>query len=164
MKFKERFQQFMYGRYGVDEFSHTLAYTSIGMFILHAIFRIPVIDNLGMLILIYCYFRIFSRSIYKRAAENQKYLQVKNNFLQKFSNRNSSYSQSSPSGSFSQKLSNVIDSLARKLKREKDHASQLKDYRFFTCPTCKQKVRVPRGKGKIKIHCPRCKNDFIKKT
>ena len=58
---------------------------------------------------------------------------------------------------FKEKFSNTF-------RRKKDHASQMKDYRFFKCPVCKQKVRVPRGKGKIKIHCPRCQNDFIKKS
>lgn len=43
---------------------------------------------------------------------------------------------------------------------------RLKDYRncYFNCPKCRQTVRVPRGKGKIAITCPRCKERFIKKT
>lgn len=36
--------------------------------------------------------------------------------------------------------------------------------RIFKCPTCGQKVRVPRGKGRISIHCPKCNTDFIKRT
>ena len=39
-----------------------------------------------------------------------------------------------------------------------------KDHRYFSCPKCKQSVRVPRGKGKIAITCPRCKERFIKKS
>ena len=43
---------------------------------------------------------------------------------------------------------------------------RLKDrqHRYFTCPKCRQTVRVPRGKGKVAITCPRCKERFIKKT
>ena len=43
---------------------------------------------------------------------------------------------------------------------------QLKDreHRYYTCPRCRQPVRVPRGKGKIAITCPKCKEKFIKKT
>ena len=43
---------------------------------------------------------------------------------------------------------------------------QLKDreHRYFDCPRCRQPVRVPRGKGKISITCPKCKEKFIKKT
>ena len=43
---------------------------------------------------------------------------------------------------------------------------RLKDrnHRYFDCPKCRQIVRVPRGKGKISITCPRCREKFIKKT
>ena len=43
---------------------------------------------------------------------------------------------------------------------------RLKDrqHRYFDCPKCRQVVRVPRGKGKISITCPRCREKFIKKT
>ena len=46
----------------------------------------------------------------------------------------------------------------------KKRFSQRKEYCFFKCPTCKQRVRVPRGKGKICITCPRCHRDFIKRS
>ena len=36
--------------------------------------------------------------------------------------------------------------------------------RYFSCPKCRQTVRVPRGKGKIAITCPKCREKFIKKT
>ena len=36
--------------------------------------------------------------------------------------------------------------------------------RYFICPQCARTVRVPKGKGKIKIHCPQCGSQFIKKT
>ena len=44
--------------------------------------------------------------------------------------------------------------------------TRLKDRqnRYFDCPKCRQLVRVPRGKGKIAITCPRGKEKFIRKT
>ena len=44
--------------------------------------------------------------------------------------------------------------------------NRLKDRRnrYFDCPKCRQMVRVPRGKGKISITCPRCHEKFIRKT
>ncbi len=45
------------------------------------------------------------------------------------------------------------------LERLKD-----RDHRYFACPKCKQSVRVPKGKGKIAITCPKCREKFIKKT
>ena len=39
-----------------------------------------------------------------------------------------------------------------------------RDHRYFKCPRCRRTLRVPRGKGRISIHCPTCGTDFIKKT
>ena len=45
------------------------------------------------------------------------------------------------------------------LQRFKD-----REHRYYDCPRCRQQVRVPRGKGKISISCPKCKEKFIRKT
>ena len=39
-----------------------------------------------------------------------------------------------------------------------------REHRYYDCPRCRQPIRVPRGKGKISITCPKCKEKFIKKT
>ncbi len=39
-----------------------------------------------------------------------------------------------------------------------------RDHKYFTCPKCRQPVRVPRKKGKIAITCPKCREKFIRKT
>ena len=39
-----------------------------------------------------------------------------------------------------------------------------REHRYYDCPRCRQQIRVPRGKGKIAITCPKCKEKFIKKT
>ena len=39
-----------------------------------------------------------------------------------------------------------------------------RDHRYYDCPKCRQVVRVPRGKGKIAITCPKCRERFVKKT
>ena len=39
-----------------------------------------------------------------------------------------------------------------------------REHRYYDCPKCRQVVRVPRGKGKIAITCPKCKEKFVKKT
>ena len=48
--------------------------------------------------------------------------------------------------------------------REKKAFAQRKEYRIFKCPKCGQKLRVPRGKGKIAIRCRKCGEEFIRKT
>jgi hypothetical protein len=39
-----------------------------------------------------------------------------------------------------------------------------REHRYFDCPRCRQPVRVPRGKGKIVITCPKCQEKFTKKS
>lgn len=39
-----------------------------------------------------------------------------------------------------------------------------KTHQYFTCPNCRQSLRVPKGKGKIVVICPKCKTEFKAKT
>lgn len=39
-----------------------------------------------------------------------------------------------------------------------------KTHRYFRCPKCRQHIRVPKNKGKIRIICPKCREEFVKKT
>ena len=47
--------------------------------------------------------------------------------------------------------------LQRTIRRDKEH-------RYFKCPNCGQHLRVPRGKGKIRVTCTKCRNQFIAKS
>ena len=42
--------------------------------------------------------------------------------------------------------------------------AEAKDYKHLRCPSCSQRVRVPRGKGRVRVTCPRCKEKFEAKS
>lgn len=61
-----------------------------------------------------------------------------------------------------QKFCNMRYDFAIKRNKWKKEWEQRKIYRFFRCPMCHQKVRVPKGRGKICITCPKCRQEFIR--
>lgn len=47
---------------------------------------------------------------------------------------------------------------------KKEQWAQRKEYKFFVCPACKSTLRVPKGRGKIKIVCRKCGTSFMGKS
>ena len=133
---KEKLIRFMQGRYGVDQLSKFLLILGLVVVVISALFNSRVsliLYILGWLLVIYCYFRVFSRNIPKRYAENQAFL-----------------SKTYKIRTFFQKQKNIWQ--------------QRKTHHIYTCPSCKQKIRIPKGKGKIEVRCPKCGATFIKKS
>ena len=123
----------MQGRYGVDQFSKALLIAGLVVVLFTGKGVGTLFYFLGWVLIIYCYFRVFSRNISKRYAENQKYLAK------------------------TYKLRTYI-------QQQKNSLAQRKVYHIYKCPGCKQKIRIPKGKGKIEIRCPKCGTTFIKKS
>lgn len=58
----------------------------------------------------------------------------------------------------------VKNQLFAKIRVLRERWKQRKDYKFFSCPSCKAVMRVPRGRGKIRIVCHKCGNSFLGKS
>ncbi len=59
---------------------------------------------------------------------------------------------------------NMINKIKSWYYRSKVKSQQRKLYKIFKCPKCSQKLRVPRGKGKVSIKCSKCGNKMIRNT
>ncbi|WP_249303852.1 hypothetical protein [Qiania dongpingensis] len=130
--FRDKVSRWMYGRYGSDQLNKCVMVFTIAFMVISLFTRLTVFYWLALAGLILMYFRMLSKNIYKRSAENTKYLKA---------------------------TAGIRRSFARMKSRSQD-----KSHCYFKCPSCKQTVRVPRGKGKISITCPKCSTEFVKKT
>ena len=83
----------MQGRYGVDSLSRFLSVVLLAVIILRMFIRIPLSGTITLVILVILYWRMFSRNIPKRYEENQKFLQIRDKLLGRFSDFGSNMSQ-----------------------------------------------------------------------
>ena len=83
----------MQERYGVDSLSRFLSIVLLAIIILGMFVRIPLSGTITLVILVILYWRMFSRNIPKRYEENQKFLQIRDKLLGRFSNFGSNMSQ-----------------------------------------------------------------------
>jgi len=132
-KIKEKMMHFMVGRYGADQFTRFLMGITLVCIALSLFSGKNLFYYMGVLLLIYSYYRMFSKNHGARYKENQKYLRYE-----------------------------MI--LKNTWKSWKENRKQSKHYHIYRCPGCKQKIRIPRGKGKIAITCPSCHNEFYKRS
>ncbi|MDF2594673.1 MAG: Zn-finger containing protein [Clostridia bacterium] len=51
-----------------------------------------------------------------------------------------------------------------KLNQSFTRLKYIRTHKYYKCPECAQTLRVPKGRGRIRITCPQCKNEFSKKS
>ncbi len=129
----QRMARFMYGRYGSDDLNRFLTVLSLLLLVLSLI---PVLWFLwfpAVGLLIWSYVRMFSKKLWNRRRENERYLKM-------------------------------VAPLKKARKLQKNKRRDRKTHRYCKCKHCKAVLRVPKGKGKIDITCPRCGKITVRKT
>ena len=90
---REKLRQFMIGRYGTDGLNQFLSIASLALLLIAIISRVNLFTYLGAALLIFCYYRTFSRNISKRTEENYKFYTLKDRVDNKFKGWKEQWSQ-----------------------------------------------------------------------
>ena len=128
-----RLAQFLYGRNGFDNLARTCNAVAILLLVINIFAQSTIIYFLWVAFFGYSIFRVYSKNIPKRYAENQKFMEIT-------------------------EVPRKYMKLVGLQWRDRSVS------RFYICKCCHQQIRVPKGKGRIEIRCPKCGNRFIKKT
>ena len=136
---RDKFNKFMQGRYGVDDLSRFTMGVAL------------------VLIILAMFANIFSRTVGSTldilgvAAIVYAYIRIfSRNIQQRYAEN--------------QKLLQMTSKFRFRFNKEKDLMKQRKTHHIYSCPGCGQKIRIPKGKGKIEIECPKCHTKFVKRS
>jgi len=132
-KIKAWVQKFMAGRRGADELSLALLIIGVLLSMLGSIFRLGILNLLSLVVYIFALFRMFSRNLEKRYAENAAFLKLW-------------HGATSGTRQFFNRVKNM------------------KKYKYFKCPECKSRLRLPRGVGEVTVTCGKCHHAFKQKA
>ena len=130
---RNRFQQFMYGRYGMDQLNRFLSTVALIILVVSMFIRRPIVEIVALALLFWCYYRMFSKNISKRYAENQKYL------------------------GYTQKIRSRFTREKNMMEQRKTHHI----YTCPGCGQ-KIRIPRGKGQ-KVEIECPKCHEKFIKR-
>lgn len=133
---KQKFAKFMYGRYGMDELSKFISYVALALLIVSMLLGQ---SEKSVIFIISLALLILS------------YFRI---FSKNFEKRRAE----------NMKFLNLKHPIAERSKLRREMWSQRKEFKFFKCPSCKAVLRVPTGKGKVRIVCKKCGTAFEKKT
>lgn len=98
---REKFIRFMNGRNGMDELARAESWVVMILLVVSIFTRSAILDILAIGLMIHMYFRVFSRNINKRYAENQKFLNARYEWTVKAERRKSALHRGSSTSSSS---------------------------------------------------------------
>ena len=136
-RFREKLQRFMIGRYGMDQLGRFLFKVLCVLVVLNVFVRFGVLALAVNVLELAVIVLLYFRMFSKNV--NRRWQENQAYLRMQFY-------------------------VSEYFKRLRFRFTEGRKYRIFPCPGCGQKVRIPRGHGKVSIHCPKCGTDFIKKS
>lgn len=133
-KIRNWFYKFMYGRYGHDTLNYFIIIFAMGLSITSALF---FRSNNIVSLLVYALLILSMLRMFSR----KRYKRKKEN----------------------EKFFALTRPIRSQYKLIKSNLTD-KNHKYYKCPQCGQKVRVPRGRGKIEVSCPNCRTKFTRRS
>ena len=130
---KNFLRNFMVGRYGPDHLNTAMIALSLVLYLVFGILKLAALMYISYAILALSVYRMLSRNITRRRAENDKFIRY-------------------------------WWPVRIKAGRALANIKHRNTHKFYKCPGCGNTLRVPKGKGKLQITCPKCGERFVKKT
>lgn len=134
---RERIARFMAGRNGNDAFNRMLLFADVALLLIASLLSRTALGGLFYLLVL--------------VLLGYTYFRMFSRDLYRRRSENKRYLREK-------------QKLLSRLRVLKERWKQRKDFKFFTCPSCKAVMRVPRGKGKIRVVCHKCGNTFMGKS
>lgn len=132
-KLRSGLQKLMAGRRGADELSLALLIAGLVLSTVGGATRLGLLNLLGLALYVLAIYRMFSRNLQKRYAENAKF-----------------------TGAWRSARASVRQFINR--------TKNMKDYKYFKCPQCHSRLKLPRKVGEVTVTCGKCHHAFKQKA
>lgn len=136
-RFRDKFQHFMIGRYGMDQLGQFMMTMVLALIVINLFVRAALPSMILDTLELAGLFGMYFRMFSKNVGKRYRENQA-----------------------YMGMRFHVMDRWQKLVFRFREG----RKYHIFKCPGCSQRIRIPRGHGKVSIHCPKCGKDFIKKT
>ena len=160
-------QNFMKDRYGVDVLTYVLALLGLILSLIASLFGLGILSWISIAIIVFALFRAFSKNIASRSSENDKFCSFAEKvpllnklvaYLGGATTSGSDYSYAASAASYERQAQRS----RKKAERERQQRINKMKWenrdttKYLKCPNCGQTLSVPKGKGKIRVTCPKC--------
>ncbi|MBQ9058891.1 MAG: hypothetical protein IJ125_06880 [Atopobiaceae bacterium] len=132
--FDRKLAQWLKGRNGSDALARALCYLALILIIVDLVFHWMWPIWLSLVLLVLAWWRVMSKNVQARRQENDRFKQL------------------------------IGSTASAWIESPVSMMTESRNYRHSRCPSCSQQIRVPRGKGTIRVTCPRCREKFTMKS